>query len=67
MANLTLQEAFRIALEATKEYVDNSVENVSVDLTGYATEEYVDNAMENATPVTITEEDINAIIADIDN
>lgn len=67
MANLTLQEAFRRALGATKDYVDNAVENVSVDLTGYATEDYVDNAVENVTPATITEEDINAIIADIDN
>jgi hypothetical protein len=32
---------------ASKKYVDNSLENVQVDLTGYATEEYVDNAVAN--------------------
>lgn len=31
------------------------------------TKKYVDNAIANATPAIITEEDINAIIADIDN
>ena len=31
------------------------------------TKKYVDNAMANATPTIITEEDINAIIAEIDN
>ena len=33
----------------------------------YATKGYVDEAVANATPAIITEEDINAIIADIDN
>jgi hypothetical protein len=46
--------------------------NVSVDGTpandkDLTTKKYVDNIVANATPEIITEEDINAIIADIDN
>lgn len=46
--------------------------NVSIDGTptndnDLVTKKYVDNVVANATPAIITEEDINAIIADIDN
>ena len=36
------------AKHATKEYVDNAVKNVEVDLTGYATETYVNQQIANA-------------------